>query len=295
MIQKRKEITVPYDLFFIVESNADIKEVQSSADQLVTIPAHKTILALGSEVFRRQFYGRVNEECSDVRIVDASPEVFSLFVKCFYEDVDISLLDIKSLAELFYLADKYDVDELQEAIVDHLAGQVDKDDDPLIAVEAALLGMSYDIFPQLSEALLNKSVKLLINNYGSFNELKVMELFDMTRCGDNDEHLDKAQDIILNKLKIATLCFNCQMTQTECLHGSFVTADNFVSGAFVKMSNVKYILSQGGNPVTLGNPAVHKIGMLNDDMTFSSFSKSGLPLQINKLHSSMYVYNCSLS
>jgi len=51
----------------------------------------------------------------------------------------------------------------------------------------------------------------------------------------------------------------------------------------------------GGNPVTLGNPAVHKIGILNDDMTFSSFSKSGLPLQINKLHSSMYVYNCSLS
>ena len=35
------------------------------------------------------------------------------------------------------------------------------------------------------------------------------------------------------------------MVQAECLDGSFVTGDNFVSGAFVKMSNVKYILSQG--------------------------------------------------
>jgi len=293
MIQKRKDNSVPYDLFFVVDSNADNKEGQSS-DHFLTIPAHKTIMALGSEVFRRQFYGRIKEESSEVRIRDAQPEVFSLFVKCFYEDVDISLLDIKSLAELFYLADKYDIDELKEAIVENLEGQADNDDDPLIAVEAALLGMSYDVFPQLSEALFKKSVKLLINNFGSCNELKVRELFDLSRNGDNDKNLDKVQDAVLQKLKIATLCPNCQMVQAECLDGSFVTGDNFVSGAFVKMSNVKYVLSQGGSSVTLGNPAVHTIGKLNDDMTFSSFSKSGLPLQINNLHSSMYVYNCSL-
>ena len=63
----------------------------------------------------------------------------------------------------------------------NLPGQADNDDDPLIAVEAALLGMSYDVFPQLSEALFKKSVKLLINNFGSCNELKVRELFVLSR------------------------------------------------------------------------------------------------------------------
>ena len=72
-----------------------------------------------------------------------------------------------------------------------------------------------------------------------------------------------------------------------------LTQDNWVSGARVRMSHVRFSLGGGKETVTLGNPAVHRLGDLNPDLTFSCFSSSGLPLSVATLHPCMYLYNCS--
>ena len=80
---------------------------------VTTIGAHKFVLALGSSVFKKQFYGTMKDHGDTVTIVDSSPEIFRLFIACFYKSVDISRLNVTSLVEFYHIADKYDVQELK--------------------------------------------------------------------------------------------------------------------------------------------------------------------------------------
>ena len=55
----------------------------------------------------------MRDEALVVSIVDSSPEVFRVFIKCFYEDVDISQKSVQFLCDLYYLGDKYCIEELK--------------------------------------------------------------------------------------------------------------------------------------------------------------------------------------
>ena len=109
---------------------------------------------------------------------------------------------------------------------------------------------------------------------------------------EKDDVMETVVREVLERLEIASQCPNCHNPQSRCLDQRFVSRDNFVPGAKVKLMIGRYCLD-GRVPVSLGNPAVHKLGSLNDDNTFSSFSVSGLPLQPSKLHRESYYYNCS--
>lgn len=71
------------------------------------IPAHKNMLALGSLVFKIMFFGSLPEK-GDVKIVDASSEVFKEFLQFFY--LDTVHLKIKNLVDLMRLCRKYEMD-----------------------------------------------------------------------------------------------------------------------------------------------------------------------------------------
>ena len=113
----RKSETISCDVQFEVldgSTNILLEEVEESVkSDAAMIGAHKHVLALGSPVFKMQFYGPLREDRRVVRIVDSSPEVFRIFIKCFYEDVDLNQLNIKILCDLYYLGDKYCVEELK--------------------------------------------------------------------------------------------------------------------------------------------------------------------------------------
>ena len=92
-------------------------DVQFDVQQVI-VGAHKFILALGSPVFKRQFYGyfeeaQISDKRTVIKILDSSPQVFRVFIKYFNEEIDISQMDIKFLCNLYYLGDKYFIEELK--------------------------------------------------------------------------------------------------------------------------------------------------------------------------------------
>ena len=286
---------VPFDIFFTFE--VENPEENNNKTSLLRIGAHKFILALGSDVYKQQFYGRMKETRKEIEIVDSSFDMYRLFVKMFYEDVDISCLNIASLSELFYLGDKYDVKELRDEVIATLTGLADTEDDPLLAVEAAVLGYSNKILPELSEALFQRSIKILKGSVssGSNQEVEVVKLFaEMGSCYATGAVIDEVLGSIMSRLELASLCPNCHRSPADCLDKTHLTLDNFVEGALVRLSGeVRFCLPNSQSTVTIGNPAVYKLGTLSNDGMFSSFSESGSPLQLSKLYSSTYIYNCS--
>lgn len=76
--------------------------------KMVRVPAHKTFLENGSSVFKSMFCGGIREE-GDVKIPDASVDGFKEFLQFFY--LGGVQLTIENIAEVMYLAEKYDVIE----------------------------------------------------------------------------------------------------------------------------------------------------------------------------------------
>ena len=103
---------ITYDVRFVFEVDSD--------EDPITVFAHKFVLSLGSDVFKTQFFGPMKETTFDIHIVDANPDVFSLFISSFYEDVNISDKSVTYLIELFYISEKYDVTEVKEAVIETL-------------------------------------------------------------------------------------------------------------------------------------------------------------------------------
>ena len=120
----------------------------------------------------------------------------------------------------------------------------------------------------------------------------------MFRDNHCDDLIDELVEDVKNRLELAALCPNCHKLPSECLDKESVKRhlDNFVPGARVKISKkVRFIVSgsHSQETVTLGNPAVERLGVLYPDLNFSSFTSSGLPLSVTLFNSCMYVYDCS--
>ena len=174
-IPRRKEPKIPFDVFFLFDSGEE-------EGKMIKVGAHKWILSQKSEVFKAQFFGSMKESEDEIEIIDADIQIFKTFLKMINDDIDVTGLSLHSLVELFYLADKYDYPELRKEIIATLKGKADVDDDPLLAVEAAVLAHGYqDMFPPLSDALYDKSVKLILLTFGSINPKPITKMFEEIR------------------------------------------------------------------------------------------------------------------
>lgn len=156
------------------------------------IPAHKIILAANSSVFHGMFFGEM-KETGDIKIVDATPHAFQLFLKCFYfKEMIISL---ENVGEIFYLAHKYDVTDCSAKCVEFLTETV-QIDNVLYIYELAILFDLKDLI-KICEKLICHETAVILGN----------------------EHFQNCtQNTLQRLLKID--CFNCnEVTVFEaCMH-----------------------------------------------------------------------------
>lgn len=99
------------------EETADIKFIFDNGENTESIAAHKCLLAAGSSVFKRMFYGELKEGL-EIHIVDVTIDGFSAFLQYFY--MEVVTYNSTNIAEVMKLADKYDVTGCMELCTRYL-------------------------------------------------------------------------------------------------------------------------------------------------------------------------------
>ena len=117
------------------------------------IEAHRIILALGSEVFRAQFFGSISQ-ANQIEIDQWSYKSFKIFIDTFYNSVNLGKCRMRILSDLYCLSDYYSVPELQTASLSVLskASFINQD----IAEAAHIATVTQNLYPALAEALFQR-------------------------------------------------------------------------------------------------------------------------------------------
>eukprot|EP00092_Neocalanus_flemingeri_P023633 GFUD01025634.1.p1 GENE.GFUD01025634.1~~GFUD01025634.1.p1 ORF type:complete len:282 (-),score=60.61 GFUD01025634.1:82-927(-) len=266
-----EDFGIPTDVRFLFQEN-------NSSDK-TEVKAHKLILSLASEVFKREFYGSMQESGEGILIVDASQEVFSAMVQFIYNkemDWSRSTYSFNFLSSLFYLAHKYDVKELMEDILVSIPKK-NTDKDAKLALDIAFLAEDNTIlFPSLSEVLYDTAAVLLKQIFRHRFDKFISFYRETEGASSNSAVLDK----LLKKMKILSHCSNCK--QSPCQNGKGVTEENFVSNSRVSAAGLGR-----------GNPDVYKLGEIVDSSRFTGLTIYGEITGHCSLDPTLYVYNCS--
>ena len=212
----------------------------------VKLPAHKVILSIASDVFKTQFYGNLKEPSDEITIVDASHEAFKLMVEYIYHlKQDWESKDLSIMAEVFYLGEKYQLEDLKLEVVEAvLKCNVDRSN----FLEVASMAEKQLQHTNLSKSLYTIAAKFLQKEFkGDIKE--VLKLFSEVEADSSDP----TNSFILHKLMTAlstlspiSLCQNCK--SNACLHDKEPTRLNFVAGAKIKIIGGKNY-HDGINPV----------------------------------------------
>ena len=102
------EFGLPTDIRFLFKK----KEVDSTI--IEEINAHKSILALASDVFKKGFYGGL-EDHGSIYITDVTKEAFEAMIHFIYDkETNVLNYDFDMLCSLYYLADKYNITALEK-------------------------------------------------------------------------------------------------------------------------------------------------------------------------------------
>eukprot|EP00092_Neocalanus_flemingeri_P074054 GFUD01091518.1.p1 GENE.GFUD01091518.1~~GFUD01091518.1.p1 ORF type:complete len:266 (-),score=68.70 GFUD01091518.1:168-965(-) len=196
------------------------------------IKAHKLILAIASDVFKRQFFGSLKEG-EDIDIEDASQDVFLTMINYIYnKQNEWTKYDLRYLSSLYYLAEKYDMMELREKILASIPEQKVSDENVL---DVAILAEKNIVHQPLSEALYDAAASFLKKKFNNkldtaidffaeteateVNSLVLMKMMARMKLQSNQ------------KLPQSQNCKNCN--QNSCLNDKVVTRDNFLTGAMV--------------------------------------------------------------
>eukprot|EP00092_Neocalanus_flemingeri_P046991 GFUD01053082.1.p1 GENE.GFUD01053082.1~~GFUD01053082.1.p1 ORF type:complete len:277 (-),score=60.75 GFUD01053082.1:11-841(-) len=211
--------SIPTDVKFIFrgEEGAIMKEVA----------AHKTILGIASDVFERQFFGCLGEPKDEIEIKDANAEVFNVLVQYIYhKKLDWMDYDLGFLSSLYYLAEKFIVEELREEIIANIPKHEVTEENVLdvaILAEGSLhhQPLSDTLYEAAASFLKYKFEGKLENVYNFCSEIEASEANGLVLLK------------MLAKMKIlqSPKCENCK--QTPCLNGQLLTRENFVPGATV--------------------------------------------------------------
>jgi len=197
--------------FWFKEEGGAVKEVK----------AHTQILGAASEVFYREFYGSLRVE-NEVEIKDACQEVFQAMIEFIYnKKLVFKDVGLDFLASLYYLAEKYNLEDLINEIVAFIPEyKITKEN----VLEIALLAEDNILHKELSEALYSVVVRFVKKNKGVVKDFYT----DV-----NEQHALVIFKIIKRSYEVqGELCGNCQ--QTPCMTGKQVTSGNFVKGAKVQ-------------------------------------------------------------
>jgi len=204
--------------FWFKEQDGIIKEVK----------AHRLILACASDVFNKGFFGSFEAE-SDVEIKDASQSVFLTMIEFIYnKKLNYKECSLNFLISLYYLADKYNIEQLRKEILDFIPEHEVTSE---TALDVAILAENNILHKSLSDALYDASASFVKNADGEGMLERVMDLF----AKENEEHslvifkiMEKAKKTEINS------CKNCK--KSPCIDGEKLTEKNFTQGASVALS-----------------------------------------------------------
>ena len=188
------------------------------------VKAHKLILAIASDVFKRQFFGSMYSE-DVIEIEDASREVFKTMIDYIYHKKIVwSDLDLNFLTSMYYLADKYDIEKIKMVInCVILKYKVSEEN----VMEVAILAEDYCHHEQLSESLYNISTAFLKRKFAG----KVENVFNY--CSETEP--TALHGLVLLKLmaRMNNKCGNCKRPLSSCRNKHEVSLISLVIGAKV--------------------------------------------------------------
>lgn len=99
--------TKNYESWYLDSSTADVHfsfDLVGNHSSSTRLGAHKTLLAINSDVFKAMFYGELKEK-GDIRMIDASNVAFEKFLQFFYlNEVELSF---EYIADVMNLGHKY--------------------------------------------------------------------------------------------------------------------------------------------------------------------------------------------
>lgn len=139
--------------WYLQERHSDVHFIFSTIDEPYgRVPAHKTLLAIESDVFEAMFFGDLKEQ-GDVHVPDTSEAAFKEFLQFFY--LSEVKLTKSNVGAVFVFGDKYNVKQCVIKSTDYMIEIVDADN----ACDFLALGMRHN-----SERLIKSCVKYIIAN-----------------------------------------------------------------------------------------------------------------------------------
>ena len=138
---------VPFDITFVFE------------DCGFKVKAHKLIMAMGSPVFKKQFYGELKEIKDEIVIKDTTRNAFAAMVNTFYgKEVKWKTKTAEEIFEIVNMAEKYQLEVLMKDIEEALKEYPINEGD---VVEIANIAEAYSKFEIPSQILLRTCTKFL--------------------------------------------------------------------------------------------------------------------------------------
>jgi len=201
------------------------------------VRANKTLLACASEVFRTQFFGSFQEK--EVLVEDSSVDTFKMFIDILYnEKKDLKELNLKLLGELFYLAEKYQIATLKEAIVKTVKV---KNIETEGVIEAMTVAEKNAYLPEFANSIHMICATHVLKVFKEGNIFEFFKMFEVREP--TSAMLHKLMTIVssMNTDDVAP-CENCK--HSPCLNNSRLSRENFVEGAVVSF---KWLIDNAGN------------------------------------------------
>ena len=150
-----EDFGIPTDIKFVFTK----KEGGDGSTSIEEIRAHKSILALASDVFKKCFYGGFKEDNGSIGIEDATKESFDAMISFIYnKKTDLSNYDFDLLCSIYYLADKYNINALEEETLKAVKSKDIPSDNVL---DIGVLAMKHLIHDKLAEALFEAAARRL--------------------------------------------------------------------------------------------------------------------------------------
>ena len=207
---------LPTDVTFIIEHcGSEVK-------------AHKWIMALGSPVFLRQFYGDFKEDEAQISIKETTKQSFVVMVDFLYgKEIDWKIIPLCEMFDIANMAQKYHLDALIKAVKQAF------DDYPFTdsnVLASASLAREFTQFEDLSQALLLSCARFLKSEFLSGEDY---EAFAAKYC--DTDMSDTAIKLLGLMYQVKPDCGDCVFT--SCRRGKpIMHLDDFDIGDKVKVS-----------------------------------------------------------
>ena len=138
---------VPFDITFVIDDCGS------------KVRAHKLIMAMGSPVCKKQFYGELRETKDEIVIKNTTRNAFAAMVDNFYgKEIKWTTKTAEEIFEIANMAEKYQVAELMKDVEEALKEYPVNEGD---VVEIAYIAEAYSRLETPSQILLRTCAKFL--------------------------------------------------------------------------------------------------------------------------------------